>query len=213
MELLRAHEATTGGPDAYSVIMHTELEKRLTEPAYLTCTDFSHFEARCCCTCHGEPHYMMIDVVLSDGRHAWVCDTIRDILIRQTKAPPPLDDPEWKAKDRLLKKIFGWKRDPVEDRIHVSNMKARSDEEKLYYCIKYAHYRSGIKRSRKQLKALVDQALSLPGGQPAIKCNESNPPPDSGFCLRCGAGIYEENLIPGTSFHNCKDVRELLRKT
>ena len=91
-QTLRNHEATTGGPDAYSLIIEAELIRRLTEEV-LTCEDFDYFDAKCCAAaCESDPHYEMIDVVMDDDRHAWVCCNLRNILIRQTE-PPPSNDP------------------------------------------------------------------------------------------------------------------------
>ena len=211
-ETLKAHEATTGGPDVYSPIIQAELEKRLTEEVYLTCDDFSHFGVECCdAACESEPHYEMIDVVLDDDRHAWVCCNLRNVLIRQTE-PPPSNDPEAVEKKRLWGEIFDWKADPVADRLHAANMAAESDEEKLYYTLKYAHHTSGRKRGHKKLMALVPHFLTLPGGRPAKGCNVSDPPQGCGLCLQCAASIYEENLMPGTSFHNCRRVRQLPKR-
>ena len=129
-QTLRDHEATTGGADAYSPIIRAELAKRLTEEVYLTCEDFAHFGVECCeAACESEPHYEMIDVVLDDDQHAWVCCPIRDILIRQTEKPPP-NDPEAKEKLRLWGEIFNWKSDPVAEEMHAANMSAVSDREK-----------------------------------------------------------------------------------
>ena len=83
-----------------------ELEKRLTEKDYLTCEDFDHFDVDCCDTCH--TCYLdseMWIVVLSDGRHAWVCDSVEQILMRRTKTVP--SSPEQEKKLKLLAEIFG----------------------------------------------------------------------------------------------------------
>jgi hypothetical protein len=212
-ETLKAHESTTGGPDVYSPIIQAELEKRLTEEVYLTCDDFSHFGVECCdAACESEPHYEMIDVVLDDDRHAWVCCQIRDILIRRTKEPPS-DDPEAEEKLRLWNEIFNCKPDPVEEQLHAAAMTAKSDAKKLCYCLQYSDHKAGRrKRGHKKLMALVPHFLTLPGGRPAKGCNVSDPPQGCGLCLQCGASIYEENLIPGTSFHNCRRVRQLPKR-
>ena len=75
--------------DGYFKEIEVELAKRLTEESYLTCEDFDHFDVTCCDTCHTcYPHDEMWIVVLSDGRHAWVCDSIKHILMRQTDLTP-----------------------------------------------------------------------------------------------------------------------------
>ena len=208
-QTLKAHEEICGGPDAYSPIIEAELIKRLTEDVYLTCEDFAHFGVKCCdAACESEPHYEMIDVILDDDRHAWVCCRIRDILIRRTKEPPS-NDPEEEEKLRLWREIFNRKADPVEEQLHEAAMAAKSDGKKLFYCLLYADYKAGRKRGGKKLKALIPYFLTLPGGRPAKGCNISDPPQGCGLCLQCGAVIYEENFIPGTSFHNCRRIREL----
>jgi hypothetical protein len=211
-QTLKNHEGICGGPDAYSPVIEAELIMRLTEDTFLTCEDFDHFDVKCCeAACESDPHYEMIDVILDDDRHAWVCCNLRNVLIRQTE-PPPSNDPEAVEKKRLWGEIFDWKADPVADRLHAANMAAESDEEKLYYTLKYAHHTSGRKRGHKILETIVQRALKLPGGRPAKRCNESDPPPSCGLCIQCGGSIYRENFIPGTSFHNCRIVRELRRK-
>jgi hypothetical protein len=208
-ETLRAYEATTGGPDAYSPIIQAELEKRLTEEVYLTCDDFAHFGVACCdAACESEPHYELIDVVLDDDRHAWVCCHIRDILIRRTEKPQP-DDPETKEKLRLWGEIFNWQPDPVAEEIHAANMAATSDRDKLYYCLKYGHYKWGRRRGSESLGAIVQRALSQPGSLPAKRCNESDPPPSCGLCVQCACLIFRENFIPGSNSHNCRRCRKL----
>ena len=210
-ETLRGHQAACGGPDAYSEIIQAALEKRLAEAEYLTCEDFDHFDVTCCTAgCESEPHYERIDVTLDEGQHAWVCCAIRDILIRQTKPPLPRGR-RAKKRSKLLAEIFGGKPDTVADQLHAANSAAQSDEQKLYYCLKYAHHKSGGKRGDQKLEALVQRALMLPGGCPARYCDQADPPKDCGLCLQCGGLIYAENLIPRTQFHNCKRVRELLR--
>jgi hypothetical protein len=207
-QTLRDHEANTGGPDANSPIIHAELIKRLTVEAYLTCEDFAYFDVKCCdAACESEPHYEMIDVILADDRHAWVCCRIRNILIRRTKKAPS-NDPEMEKTAKRWAKAFGRKSDPVEEQLHAANTAATSDEEKLLYCLKYADHKAGRKRGDKKLKALVQCALPLPGGRPAKGQSVSDPPRGCGLCLQCGAGIYEESFIPGTNFRNCRRIRE-----
>jgi hypothetical protein len=152
---------------AYPGIVRGELAKRLTEDTYLTCDDFDHFDVTCCDTCHTcYPHYEMWIVKLSDGHHAWVCDPIEHILMRRTKTVP--SSPEDKEKLALLGDIFGgWKPDPVEDELHAASMAATTDEQKLYYCIKYAHHVHKRKRGHKSIETLVGRALRLPGRGPA----------------------------------------------
>jgi hypothetical protein len=105
-------------------------------------------------------------VKLSDGRHAWVCDPIKDILMRQTGIMPV--PPEVKKALKLLDEIFGGSDpDPIRDSLHDGAMAASSDEEKLYYCLKYAHHLRGRKRGDEPLEELVSQALRLPGRGPA----------------------------------------------
>ena len=211
-ETLKAHEATTGGPDVYSAIIQAELEKRLTEEVYLTCEDFAHFDVKCCdAACESEPHYEMIDVVLDDDQHAWVCCHIRDILIRRTKKPPA-PGRKAKKKGKLVDGLFDGEPDPVAERLHAGNVAATSDEEKLYYCLKYAHHKSGRKSGDQSLDSIVQQALKLPGGRPTKGFSESNPPQNYSLCFLCGALTYLENLIPETNYHNCKVMRELLQK-
>jgi len=210
-QIIRDHEAAVGGPDAYSTMIRAKLEKRLTEATYLTCETFDHFDLQCCTTCHGEPHFEMADVVLADDRHAWVCCHVRDILIRQTKKPPS-PDPDRQKVSALLADMFGQKPDPVADELHAANLAATSDEERLYYCLKYAHHKSGRKRGHKKLETIVQRARRLPGGRPAKGCTQSEPPESCGVCLLCGSLIFVENMIPGTQFHNCQTGRELRRK-
>jgi hypothetical protein len=72
--------------EEYLAEIRTVPNERLTESHYLTCEDFDHFDIRCCDTCHTSyPHCEMWIVVLSDGRYAWVCDSIKAILMRETK--------------------------------------------------------------------------------------------------------------------------------
>jgi hypothetical protein len=105
-------------------------------------------------------------VVLDDGRHAWVCDAIKDILMRQTKFVPSTPDVEEAL--RLLDEIFGGSEpDRIGDALHAASMAANSDEEKLYYCIKYAHHKGNRKRGHKTVETLVNRALRLPGRGPA----------------------------------------------
>ena len=120
---MRDHEAATGGQEAYSRIIKAVLKSRLIEHSYLTCEDFDHFDVNCCTACcQSEPHYEMIDVVLNDGRqHAWVCCTIRDILIRQTEHPPS-PDRDTRKKIKLLGKIFNCKPDPIAKQLHAADM-------------------------------------------------------------------------------------------
>ena len=149
------------------LVIRAELEKRLTEEAYLTCEDFDHFDITCCDTCHTcYPHYEMWIVVLSDGRHAWVCHSIKAILMRQTKSVPSAPDAEQSL--RVLDEIFGGSEsDSVLDELHAAGMAANSDEEKLYYCIKYSHHKGNRKRGHKTVETLVNRALRLPGRGPA----------------------------------------------
>jgi hypothetical protein len=150
----------------YPTVIRLELEKRLTEETYLTCEDFDHFDTNCCETCHTcYPHYEMSIVVLSDGRHAWLCDSVKGILMRHTKFVP--SSPEGKEKFRLLAEIFGAKPDPIEDELHEASLAACSDEERLYYCIKYSHHIHKRKRGHKTIETLVQRALRLPGRGPA----------------------------------------------
>jgi len=153
--------------EEYSTVITAELEKRLTEEAYLTCEDFDHFDVNCCDTCHTcYPHYEMWVVVLSDGRNAWVCDSIRRILMRETKVVP--SSPEEEEKFKLLREIFGGNTpDPVEDALHEATLAATSDEERLYYCLRYAHHTYKRKRGHQTVESLVSLALSLPGRGPA----------------------------------------------
>jgi hypothetical protein len=197
------HETACGGPDGYSEIIRTELAKRLTEQNYLTCEDFDHFDVNCCAACHREPHYQMIDVILDDGRHGWVCCAIRMILTRRAEQLPSPDA----GGDELLDEESGMTPDsPGEQRLAAS-MAGKSDEERLYHWLEYAHRRAGRKRGHKRLETLVQRALIRPGRGPAKGCNTSNPPEKWGFCLQCGGSLYPENAIPGTYFHNCKAIR------
>ena len=207
---LRDHEVTTGGPDAYSPIIRAELEKRLTEPVYLTCDDFDHFDVPCgnCC-CHEEPHYEMADVILSDDRHAWVCCTIRQVLMRETATPNRRDEEEVA---RLFKDMFR-RKDPIAEEIHRAKLTATSDEERLYCTLKYIHHQSGRKRGHKKLETLVQRALSRPGRGQAKAVNVSSRPESCGFCWLCGASIYKENLIPYTPIHNCATGRKQQRES
>jgi len=151
----------------YSTVIKAELEERLTEEDYLTCEDFDHFDITCCDTCHTfYPQYEMWFVVLNDGRFAWVCDAIKAILMRETKFAPSTPDAEEAV--RLLDEIFGGSEpDPIGDALHEARVAANSDEEKLYYCIKYAHHKGKRKRGRKTVETLVNRALRLPGRRPA----------------------------------------------
>jgi hypothetical protein len=153
--------------DGYSAVIKTDLQKRLTEESYLTCEDFDHFDATCCDTCHAfYPHYEMSVVLLSDDRHAWVCHCIKAILMRETKSVP--SSPEEEEKFKLLDEIFGGPvADPVGDELHEASLAAKSDEEKLYYCLKYAHHTYKRKRGHETVEALVTVALGLPGRGPA----------------------------------------------
>jgi hypothetical protein len=136
----------------YSKVIEEELAKSLTEESYLTCEDFDHFDITCCDSCHTSyPHYEMSAVLLSDGRHAWVCHCIGAILMRRTKAV-------------LFDDIFGRRRaDPIGDALHEACIVAGSDEEKLYYCLKYAHHKHGRKRGHETVETLVALALGLAG--------------------------------------------------
>jgi hypothetical protein len=192
-------------------MIKAELDKRLTEHSYFTCENFDHFDVQCCTTCHHEPHFEMADVVLADDRHAWVCCHIRNILSRRTKRPSS-GDPEDEEKSEMLGEMFGREPDPLADELHAANLAATSDQEKLYFCIEYAHHKSGRKRGHKKLETIVQRALSLPGGQPAKSCTHSVPPERCGICLLCGSLLFVENMIPGTHFHNCPRGRELDRK-
>ncbi len=142
------------GREGYFTVITAELEKRLTEEAYLTCEDFDHFDITCCDTCHTcYPHYEMWIVVLSDGRHAWVCHSIKAILMRETKFVPSTPDAEEAL--RLLDEIFGGSQpDAVGDELHEANMEANSDEDQLYYCIKDAHHKGKRKRGHKTVQTL-----------------------------------------------------------
>jgi hypothetical protein len=122
----------------------------------------------------------------------------------------PSNDPEEEKKIRLWREIFNCKPDPVEEQLHEAAMTAKSDAKKLCYCLQYSDHKAGRrKRGHKKLMALVPHFLTLPGGRPAKGYNVSDPPRSCGLCLQCGAGIYVESFIPGTSFHNCRRCREL----
>ena len=76
--------------------------------------------------------------------------------------------PEMADKMKLLNEIFGGgEGDPAEDELHRKSVSAKSDEEQLYYCLKYAHHQHKRKRGHETVRTLVDRALSLPGRGPA----------------------------------------------
>jgi len=92
-------------------------------------------------------------------------DAIKEILMRQTKFVPSTPDAEEAL--RLLDEIFGGSEpDPIGDALHAASMAANSDEEKLYYCLKYAHHTGKRKRGHKTVETLVNRALRLPGRGP-----------------------------------------------
>jgi hypothetical protein len=157
-ELLEHHRA-------YPAIIADELERRLTKGAYLTCTDFDHLDVNCCESCHtGYPHYDMYDVPLDDGRHAWVCCPIRNVLLRQVKAD---GSPDEQKRVELFEEIFGASLNPAVEALYAANLLAKTDEERLRYCLAYAHEVYGRKRGHKTLKTLVNRALRQPGRGPA----------------------------------------------
>lgn len=158
------------GQSDSSVILE-ELERRLTEDQYLTCVDFQHFDVCCCMSCHTVyPHYDMYVVNLDDGRHAWVCCPMRHILLREVRAT---GGPNAEESLKLLRDIFNCPPDPVEERLHLANVAATTDEERLGYCLMYAHHVYGRRRGRNNLDALVSRALRLPGRGPARGCQLS----------------------------------------
>jgi hypothetical protein len=108
----------------------------------------------------------MSDVVLTDGRHAWVCHSIEHIFMREAKIV--WDDPR---KEELLQLIFGKRPDAVGDEIDVAYRAALTDVEKLKHCLRYAHHVYGRKRGNEPVNAIVAKALNLPGGQPAKSVN------------------------------------------
>ena len=167
-QTLEDHEATTGGPDAYSPIIKAELIKRLSEETYLTCSDFAHFGVKCCdAACESEPHYEMSDVILADDRHAWVCCKICDLLIRRTKEP--YDDPEEEKEEKLWREAFGLKPDPVEEELHEAAITAKSDGQKLFYCLRYSDHKAGKQRGNKRLKASFRSSSTFQEGvQPRL---------------------------------------------
>jgi hypothetical protein len=81
------------------------LTARLTEERYLTCEDFALFCVSCCDICHRiYSHFEMWHIDFSDGRHAWVCDPIQDVLtclLQQEKSSPDQETAE-----ALLAEIF-----------------------------------------------------------------------------------------------------------
>lgn len=156
---------------SYSSVIVEELERRLTEHQYLTCVDFDHFDVNCCANCHtGYPHYDMYDVTLDDGRHAWVCCPIRHILMREVRM---IGGPVAEERLKLLQDIFGCPPDPVEEKLHLANLAAKTDEERLSYCLMSAHHVYGRRRGHNNIDALVSRALRLPGRGPARGCQLS----------------------------------------
>jgi hypothetical protein len=150
---------------AYPAIITDELERRLTDHEYLTCTSFDHLDVNCCASCHtGYPHYDMYDVTLDDGRHAWVCCPIRNILMRRVKTE---GNPNEERPVKIFEEILGGAPDPVVDRLNAANLAAKTDEDHLRYCLTYAHHVYGRKRGHKTLETLVNRALRLPGCGPA----------------------------------------------
>jgi hypothetical protein len=156
---------------AYSSVIVAELERRLTEREYLTCADFNHFDVHCCVNCHaGYPHYDMYIVDLDNGRHAWVCCPIRHILMREVRT---ISAPDAEEKMKILEEILGCPPDPIEKELHVANLAAKTDEERLGHCLAYAHHVYGRRRGHKRLDTLVSRALLLPGRGPARGCQLS----------------------------------------
>jgi hypothetical protein len=66
--------------------------------------------------------------------------------------------PEMADKMRFLSEIFGGAESAVEDELHQKSVTANSDEERLYYCLQFAHHTSQGKRGHKAVRALVDRA-------------------------------------------------------
>jgi hypothetical protein len=117
-----------------------------------------------------------------------------------------------KKRAKLLDGAFDGERDSVAEQLHAGNAAANSDEEKLYYSLKYAHHKFGRKSGDQSLDTILQRSFNLPGGRPAAGFYQSNPPQNHSICFQCGALTYLENLIAETNYHNCRVMRELLGK-
>jgi hypothetical protein len=148
----------------YLVEVNDVLSARLTESEYLTCAELD-LDVNCCETCHKHyPHYEMWDITLCDGRHAWVCDPFRDVLMREIKTD---NTPEREQVLVIAVDIAASFPDPVADSLHEANLAAQSDEERLQLCLKYVHHFYGRKRGDEAVEVIIRRAGELLGSAPA----------------------------------------------
>jgi hypothetical protein len=177
---------------SYPKIMVSELDRRLEVAAYLTCEDFALFDVHCCDSCHNfYPHYEMYVVELADGRMAWVCCPVRDVLLRKLPDPEPKIEeifwPEgrpdngihWYRERKSTAPVYDLDapsskelRDRCDheylDALIIANRAAESDRAKLACCLRYVHHVYGRKTRRRSFEAIVYRAMSRKVCQPAI---------------------------------------------
>jgi hypothetical protein len=153
--------------ESYLADQRRVLLERLTETDYIVCSDFD-LDVLCCSSCHMYATYDMWDITLADGRHAWVCDPYRHILMRKICVKP---SPDSREEMRLLDEIFGGANvpDPAVETLNAALQSARSDSEKVRLCLQYVHHFYGRIRGTLSIQELLRRNFRLIGSAPAIQ--------------------------------------------
>jgi hypothetical protein len=145
----------------YHEVITEELRRRLTVPQYFTCNDFAHFDLQCCTICHTSyPHYDMWDVTLCDDSHAWVCQPLVFLLMRQIHIRGSSKE------EKLLTEILGPEpEDKHSDALTAAYSDAVTDDEKLLCCLRYLHHDYGrlAKDSSRSAEEIVANAKNETG--------------------------------------------------